>query len=274
MEETFPALSEGQDINGYVLIKKLCETKMSIVFRAERNGENFAAKFIKRRSEYSKHIETEVRLLQSINCPYVMGAQDFFDYEGYVCVVMKLADGSLAANKKHPEEVVRKLVLCGLKALKYLHDRHIWHRDVKVDNFLVCGDEFIIADLGLAVETNEEKISNEFVGTLRYAAPEVITHEPYDGSVDIWSLGVTAYTLIAGASPFPTSPESCMRRCISKAAFCFPSRVWGKVSKEARDLISNMIVADPKRRVTIEQAMLSPWFASEICHNSTTEYLS
>lgn len=263
MDASFPIINEGEVVHDYTLTKKLCETKMSVVFRAERNNVPFAAKFIKQRTEHAKHIETEIRLLKTIKCPYVMGALDFFEYKGYSCVVMKLADGCLAPNKKHPESLVRKLVLCGLRALKYLHSHNIWHRDVKVDNFLRCGNDFIMADLGLAVETNEEQISNEFVGTVRYAAPEIITHEPYNGSIDIWSLGVTAYTLLAGQSPFPTSPESCMLRCISKAAFCFPTRIWGKISKEARDLIAQMIVADPNKRITIDEALNSPWFAQE-----------
>ena len=261
MKEQFVPLNEGQNIAGYSLVSKICETKMSVLFKAQRKGAPVAIKFIKKRPEYAKHIEREVSLIKEIDCPLIMSALDFFDYEDYQCYVMPLADGSFSSLKRYSEEIVKKVVMCGLKALRYLHENRIWHRDVKAENFLTKGGEVFLCDLGLAFRSEEATNNTEYVGTLRYAAPEIITHKPYDASIDIWSLGVTAYTLLTGTSPFPLQPETCLRRCILKAAFCFPSRKWSKISKDAKDLIAKMIVANPGDRISIDEALKSPWFA-------------
>lgn len=260
MKDVFAPIDTGQSINGYNLTQKICETRMSVVFKAERKGDAVAIKFIKKRPEYAKQIEREISLLKDIDCPYIMHALDFFEYKDYTCFVMPLADqGSMHHNQKYPEDVVKRAIVSALKALRYLHENHIWHRDVKPDNLLMNKESIYLCDLGLAFRSSEPHNTTEYVGTLRFAAPEILTHKSYDESVDIWSLGVTAYTLLSGQHPFPIQPETCLRRAILKAAFWFPSKRWSDVSKEAKDVIAKMIVANPEERISIDEALNSPW---------------
>ena len=119
MKDVFAPIDTGQSINGYNLTQKICETRMSVVFKAERKGDAVAIKFIKKRPEYAKQIEREISLLKDIDCPYIMHALDFFEYKDYTCFVMPLADqGSMHHNQKYPEDVVKRAIVSALKALR------------------------------------------------------------------------------------------------------------------------------------------------------------
>ena len=104
-----------------------------------------------------------------------------------------------------------------------------------------------------------------------YAAPEVISCVPYDKSVDIWSLGVTLYTLLCGIPPFPTKNERETRVCIMTCSYFFPANLWTGISKEAKDLICNMIKKNPAARYTVDQCLNHPWFSKE---TATTNLMS
>ena len=87
--------------------------------------------------------------------------------------------------------------------LKYLHDKDIAHRDLKLDNMLV--DEFLnfkVADFGYASAKAGDMLDTEF-GTNCYIAPEVREKKPYDGKkADIFSTAVILYAVVRGNFPF------------------------------------------------------------------------
>ena len=74
---------------------------------------------------------------------------------------------------------------------------------------IFCSDttEFpkvMIGDFGAAIKLAEGQKVTERSGTLAFLAPEVLKKEPYDFKVDVWSLGIICYTLIANNLPFVT----------------------------------------------------------------------
>lgn len=50
-----------------------------------------------------------------------------------------------------------------------------------------------LVDFGLAIQLKEGETTSEQAGSPGYLAPEILLGKPYDKSVDMWSLGVTAY---------------------------------------------------------------------------------
>lgn len=262
----------GTVINGYKLDKMIDNTKNSAVYVAicPKNNEKVALKMIKCRESNIERVKSELHLLQCIKSPYIIRTKEIFDFPPYKCVVMPLAIGDFHVlldkmkDRKLPEDTVKKIMRSALLALKYLHSMNICHRDIKPDNFLLLGEEedeqVQLADLGFAKEFRENELCNEYLGTLNYAAPEVIRGTPYDKSVDIWSMGVSMYKLLSGQPPFPVNPESTLRRCIMNGAFFFPANSWGNISKDAKDLISHMIKVKPNERYTADQCLHHKWF--------------
>lgn len=269
-----------QVVNHYKIISIISKTKMSFVYSAinMENNKQVAIKIIPN----AERTENEIKIMKSVDCKYVISAFDIFDYENYKCIVMPLAktnvhkflmNTSLPTNGLR-ESIIKNVVYNALKGLKYLHSNNICHRDIKTENLLMNCVDFenpfvILGDLGLATYFEDGKKLEEPVGTLKFAAPEIINHTPYDKSIDIWSLGVTTYFLLSGTYPFPNTPESCLRRCIQKGAFIFPQRIWKGISKTAQDFIGRMIQVNPKDRMTVDEALNHPWILNKQINESS-----
>lgn len=93
-----------------------------------------------------------------------------------------------------------------LEGVKYLHDHHIIHRDLKLGNlFLNENLNVKIGDFGLATKIEfEGERKKTLCGTPNYIAPEILTKKGHSYEVDIWSIGCVMFTLLVGQPPFET----------------------------------------------------------------------
>ena len=81
---------------------------------------------------------------------------------------------------------------------------NIIHRDIKPSNIFISHESNIkLRDFGISLYEKPK----DFFGTLDYASPEMILHEEYDKSVDIWAIGCVAYELFTGRPPFYNENE-------------------------------------------------------------------
>ena len=122
-------------------------------------------------------------------------------------------------RKKAPLPVLRALHITRVvaKALEHSHAAGVVHRDIKPGNILIAKDGRIkITDFGLAREVGHQEIPLEdgtVLGTPFFASPEQIQGLPADGRTDIYSLGVTLYTMLTGRRPFGgRSPDSVVKK--------------------------------------------------------------
>ena len=77
------------------------------------------------------------------------------------------------------------------------------------------------------------------------AAPEILSWEPITLAADVWSLGVLAYVLLTGFSPFGGETEQETLRNIATAELDFPDELFEGVSEEAKEFISLCLNRDP-----------------------------
>ena len=86
-------------------------------------------------------------------------------------------------------------------------------------------------------------------------APEILNKQPYGRAVDLWALGVITYILLGGYPPFEQDDE----KSVKEAHFVFHHEYWAHVSKEAQDFIKGLLVLDPLKRLTVDQALAHSW---------------
>ena len=140
------------------------------------------------------------------------------DTNNYFIVAELMAGGNLLERlcNKQPQrfteseaaDVIRQMLL----ALNFMHSKNIMHRDLKPENILcedsagMQGDEIVIklTDFGFATKFDPEGSEKHTLslGSAMYMAPELCREASYDNKVDIWSVGVITYVLLAGLPPF------------------------------------------------------------------------
>lgn len=101
---------------------------------------------------------------------------------------------------------------------------------------------------------SKKKKLKECVGSAYYVAPEVLTTD-YDEKCDIWSIGVILYTMLAGRPPFEGKNELEIVKNVKKVKYNLGIPELHHVSPEAKNLISNMMMYDPNKRISADEAL-------------------
>ncbi|KXJ94534.1 hypothetical protein Micbo1qcDRAFT_193681 [Microdochium bolleyi] len=174
--------------------------------------------------------------------PHGLPGMDLFDYI------------ELRANMD--EDECRSIFVQVAKAIYHLHIKvKVVHRDIKDENVILDGEGHIkLIDFGSAAYIKSGPF-DVFVGTIDYAAPEVLAGNPYGGKEqDVWALGILLYTIIYKENPF-YSIDEIMDRDL---------RIPYVVSEESINLIRGMLNRDVKARYDIEQVLQHPWCQVEI----------
>lgn len=117
-----------------------------------------------------------------------------------------------------------------------------------------------LIDLGDAVQLSaNRRYVHLLLGNPEFAAPELIRGTPVSVATDLWSMGVLAYVMLSGVSPFlDESPEeTCVNIC--RLDFCFPDEYFQHVSEAARDFVSSVLKEDPRKRPNATLCLQHPW---------------
>ena len=117
------------------------------------------------------------------------------------------------------ERVVGIVLKCAL-AFGFAHDKGVVHRDIKPKNIMLTQDnEVKICDFGLALITSADINDTQVMGRLgspRYMSPEQVSEEMVTNQSDIFSLGIVAYEMLTGISPFKADNISAIAKRITR----------------------------------------------------------
>ncbi|KAK8796018.1 hypothetical protein WA171_003982 [Blastocystis sp. BT1] len=212
-----------------------------------------------------KHLRNEFALQRMCHHENIVALRDCFLWNDNLWIAMELMDAGclteiLGPDINFPESHIAYVCKCILQALDYLHRNNKLHRDIKSDNVLLSSKGTIkLADFGFAVGlTQEEDRRKSVVGTPFWMAPELIRGIAYDGSVDIWSLGITALEMADGEPPYYHEPP--LRALLMIHTSPSPTvRNPSKWSIEFIDFLKNCLELDPKKRGTASEMLMHPF---------------
>ena len=109
-------------------------------------------------------------------------------------------------------------------------------------------------------------------GTPGYVAPEILCGTAYGKEVDIWSIGVILYILLCGFPPFYDDNNKKLFSLIISATYTFPDPYWTDISQAGKDLVRNLLVVDPKKRLTAAQILAHPWMVNEASNTHLSHF--
>ena len=230
------------------------------------------SKQIIREKEVESKIQREIKILKNVNNhPNVVRLYEVFEDEDYYYMIFEfLRNGDISMEKldmMFPSQTkLKQFFYKVLMALKYVHNKSVIHRDIKLENILLDENwDPKIADFGISsIFTNLKKITDTG-GTPRYLAPEVIKSEGEIGfKTDVWSLGILLCMLVFKQAPFYAKEVQDLYNKIINQPFEICSRALqnSKKSDEFEDLLKRMLIKDPKDRISLNECINHPWFNS------------
>ncbi|KAI5938221.1 Serine/threonine-protein kinase PLK3 [Manis javanica] len=203
-------------------------------------------------------ILNEIELHRGLQHRHVVHFSHHFEDADNIYIFLELCSRKSLAHiwkARHTllEPEVRYYLRQILSGLKYLHQRGILHRDLKLGNFFITENmELKIGDFGLATRLEPpEHRKKTICGTPNYVAPEVLQRQGHGPEADVWSLGCVMYTLLCGSPPFETVDLKETYRCIKQVHYTLPA----SLSLPARQLLAAILRASPQDRPSIDQIL-------------------
>jgi serine/threonine protein kinase len=217
-------------------------------------------------------------MLQQLEHPNIVKLHDVFDEpEHYFLVTEMMSGGDLLSRLNRVsffnEYEARRICKVMLDAVSYIHSKEIGHRDLKPENVLLDSERdgavVKLGDFGFAKREEKPNSFTTMCGTPAYVAPEVLTTLPYGIKVDLWSVGIIAYTILVGYQPFRAEGDD-LKNEIKAGHLQFDDKFWGSISSEAKLFIKGLLTVDPAKRFSAQEALLHPWFSLQNVGKTTT----
>ncbi|XP_067856316.1 myosin light chain kinase 2, skeletal/cardiac muscle-like isoform X2 [Heptranchias perlo] len=232
-------------------------------------GLTLAAKIIKTRAAKQKEeVKNEIQVMNQLNHTNLIQLYDAFESKNDIILIMEYIDGGelfdriIDENYNLTEMDTILFVRQICEGLQYMHQMYILHLDLKPENILCVNREanqVKIIDFGLARRYKpREKLKINF-GTPEFLAPEVVNYDFVSFPTDMWSLGVIAYMLLSGLSPFLGEDDNETLNNILACKWDLDDAEFENVSEDAKEFISKLLIKEKGARISATQCLKQPW---------------
>lgn len=269
--QPYPPLKVGD----YVAIKSISTSRISSAKEKEK-------------------LENEINLMKTLNHRNIVRLYGVERLRSYYFLIMEYCNYGDLIHFLHsfsdgngtglPEDIIINFMYQIGSGLNYLHSHQIVHRDLKPHNILILKkkstntnrndktstisateiDNYIlkIADFGFARFLRPSDLAETICGSPVYMAPEIQFGTHYTSSVDMWSLGVIIYELIAGRTPFPNikSQFELAQELKNRGSQPYFLPVSAQASDELREIIPRLLTIDSEKRMTLDEFLSNPIF--------------
>jgi len=205
----------------------------------------------------------EIEIMYILNHPHCLRLKNHFEDDQNFYLVMPLAHKGqlyrvLRKFRKFDERTAAQILRETISALQYLHSFKppIIHRDIKPENLLLNnGGRVLLADFGWS-NFSDGDVRKTFCGTPEYIAPEMLLKKGHDTRVDIWSIGVLMFELLAGYSPFVAKNNQDLYQNIRRLKIQWPK----DMPPLAKNLIGKILKLNPLDRPSLQEILDHQWF--------------
>jgi len=272
----------------YTLSSEIGCGSSGVVHRAQRKKDNKwrAVKIVETNVFDSREIEMPIIVHSSGRARNVFEIEDVFETGDKTHIVQGYYRGGdlldfLLDHGHFNEREAGSIVQQVLQSIRSCHEMRVAHLDVKPENFVLrnplasrraLGDffsarddkdqEIVLIDFGCSRElpagVDEESVASTYVGTTGYVAPEILLSRAGFAS-DMWSVGVIAYMLLTGRTPFKTGQGGISE--ILGARFSTDGN-WKELGDNAKDFVRGLLVKEPSGRMDVSEALEHPFVST------------
>ncbi|XP_050346623.1 obscurin isoform X3 [Nymphalis io] len=256
----------------YSFISELWRGKFSIVVKGvdKTTDSVVVAKILEVRPETEVQVQREFNCLRKLRHERISNLLGAYQIPGspVAALILEKLQGAdvltyLSSRHDYSEQMVATIITQALDGLQYLHWRGYCHLDLQPDNVVMASVRSIqvkLIDFGSAHRVTKLGTSVPQVGELEYKAPEIINDEAAYPQTDIWSLGVLAYILLSGVSPFRGSDDAETKQNISFVRYRF-EHLYKEITQEATRFLMLVFKKVPLKRPTAEECYEHRWLA-------------
>uniref|UniRef100_A0A8C9VP69 non-specific serine/threonine protein kinase n=1 Tax=Scleropages formosus TaxID=113540 RepID=A0A8C9VP69_SCLFO len=262
-------------------VSEIGRGRFSVVRRClnKSTKKEVAVKYISKKMRRKEQVSQEAELLRHVQHPQLPALWGAYESGSSFMLVLDLVEDGrlldhLIALDELMEDKVAFYVRDTLEVLQYLHTCRVAHLDLKPENLMVDLRAPVpcvkLVDFGDAVQMSSHRYVHLLLGNPEFAAPELIRGSPVSPNTDVWSVGVLAYVMLSGVSPFldESVEETCVNIC--RLDFCFPEEYFEGVSQVARDFVASVLLEDPRKRPSAASCLLHPWVSTRSGDTSGT----
>ncbi|XP_071038443.1 twitchin-like [Parasteatoda tepidariorum] len=242
--------------------------------RERSTGHVFAAKFIPVSHAVEKvMVKREIDIMNQLHHPKLIRLHDAFEEEDEMILIYEFMSGgelferitSDGYTMSEAEVIHYMRQIC--EAVKHMHEKNIIHLDLKPEN-IMCqmknSTEIKVIDFGLATKFDPNEMVKISTGTAEFAAPEIVEREPVGFYTDMWAVGVLAYVLLSGLSPFSGENDIETLKNVRACDWDFDVEAFSKVSDEGKDFIRKLLQRSKEKRMTAHECLEHPWLKGEM----------
>jgi len=251
-------VSKGDPRLLYTDMKPIGQGAVGQIFSAVdiKSREKVAIKEMLVKPNQKESLVAEMAIMKSARHDNVVTFFGAYQHDGKISVVMELMDAGCLTEildefevLKMNEAQISRVCLDVLQAIRYIHQMHCIHRDIKSDNILLNRKGQIkLADFGFACQLTKEKAKRtSVIGTPYWMPPEIIGGHEYGTKVDIWSLGIMIMEMAEGEPPYMDYPPLRALFMISTKGIP-PLKEESKWSPPMVDFLKKCIIIEPENR--------------------------
>ncbi|XP_067936395.1 serine/threonine-protein kinase PAK 3-like [Watersipora subatra] len=204
----------------------------------------------------------EIEALTSLRHDNIINFRASYRMNDSLWIVMDYLEGgsltSVIEAMELDELCIATITAECLKALCYLHNKRIVHRDIKSDNILMGSNgEVKLTDFGCCAQLHtEQKMRETTIGTPYWMSPEAIKGKPYNEKADVWSLGMLIIEMVEGDPPYMNhNPQKACQLIVKKGA----PKIHRSVSKELDSFLKQCLHKKPDKRSSAAELLQHPF---------------
>ncbi|XP_037503804.1 obscurin isoform X6 [Rhipicephalus sanguineus] len=230
-------------------------------------GRSFGAKTMHGRGQFKDWMKSELDMMNQLCHPRLLRLWDAFETKNSMSLITDFCGGgplldNIISQDRVTEHQIANYIKQILEGLNYMHAQNIAHLGLTLGDALVArenSDDIKIGDFSLSTRLPRGKVVIQEYGHPEFVAPEIANKKPASLASDMWSVGVISYILLSGISPFLGQNDRETLKNVQNGKINFLHDGFAKVSDEARDFISKLLVFEPSERMDVRTALEHPW---------------